>query len=121
MKQRRIQFFIIAFIFLNAAVWAQTEKVSDADLPVIKVAFSDDQSIVTERILYMALKRSGYQMIAKATGMRTSIADVNYGDAAILPAQTDGLDIINPNLGKIHLNCLNCCFYSNNFVTFNIN
>ena len=28
------------------------------------------------------------------------------------------MHIINPNLGKIHLNCLNCCFYSNNSITY---
>jgi len=68
---------------------------------VVKVAMSDDHSIVVERILHEGLKRSGYQMVAKTTGMRTSIADVNYGDAAILPSQTDGWDIIYPNLIKV--------------------
>ena len=28
------------------------------------------------------------------------------------------MHIINRNLGKIHLNCLNCCFYPNNFITY---
>jgi len=77
-------------------VWAQ-----QADQPTIKVAMSDDQSIILSRILYTALKRCGYQMVAKVTGMRTSIADVNYGDAAILPVQTDGWDLRYPNLLKV--------------------
>jgi len=96
-----IMFAIIIFLQTLIPVWTQTNKVNDPTLPVIKVAFSDDQSILMQRILYTALKRSGYQMIAKATGMRTAIADVNYGDAAILPAQTDGWDRMYPNLIKV--------------------
>jgi len=92
---------ILSLCLINMPVFAQTERISDADLPAVKVAFSDDQSIITERVLYEALKRSGYQMIAKGTGMRTSIADVNYGDAAILPSQTDGFEKIYTNLIKV--------------------
>ncbi|MCL2213805.1 MAG: ATP-binding protein [Treponema sp.] len=91
--------FVIMILFHNhMPVIAQT---GSQDVPAVKVAFSEDQSIVTERVLHTALKRSGYQMFAKATGMRTAIADVNYGDAAILPAQTDGFDITYPNLIKV--------------------
>ena len=92
---------ILSLMCINMPVSAQTGIAGDLDLPVIKVAFSDDQSIVTERVLYEALKRSGYQMLAKGTGMRTSIADVNYGDAAILPVQTDGFDRVYTNLIKV--------------------
>ena len=69
--------------------------------PPIKVAMSDDQSIIIGRILYEALRRSGYQMISQVTGMRTAVADVNYGDAAILPLQTDGWDARYKNLRQI--------------------
>jgi len=73
----------------------------EAELPTVKVAMSEDQSIVIERLLYEALRRSGYQMVAKVTGMRTAVADVNYGDAAILPLQTDGWDQLYENLIKV--------------------
>ncbi|MCL2210084.1 MAG: ATP-binding protein [Treponema sp.] len=98
-----IIFVILGYSCIHLPVWAQSAagKVNDPVLPAIKVAFSDDQSIITERVLYAALKRAGYQMIAKAAGMRTAVADVNYGDAAILPAQTDGWDRIYPNLIKV--------------------
>jgi len=96
-----ILFVVLIFLHTQITVWAQTNRTSDPVLPTVKVAISDDQSIITERVLYTALKRSGYQMIAKGTGMRTAIADVNYGDAAILPVQTDGLDRIYPNLIKV--------------------
>ena len=91
-------FFISISLCLPRAqpVWAQ-----GAEMPTVKVAMNDDQSIIVGRMLHAALKRSGYQMVAKVTGMRTSIADVNYGDAAILPSQTDGWDILYPNLIKI--------------------
>ena len=94
-------FTILFFLYNHISVWAQTGNASDLMLPAIKVAISDDQSIITERVMYAVLKRSGYQMISKGTGMRTAIADVNYGDAAILPAQTDGLDRLYPNLIKV--------------------
>ena len=77
--------------------WAQTGQRQ----PTVKVAMNDDHSIIVARILHTALKRCGYQMAAKVTGMRTSIADVNYGDAAILPTQTDGLHLMYPNLIKV--------------------
>ena len=70
-------------------------------MPSVKVAFSDDQSIVTGRMLYEALLRSDYQMVSQVTGMRTAVADVNYGDAAILPMQTEGWDLRYDNLQKI--------------------
>ena len=74
---------------------------AEADLPVVKVALSDDQSIITERILYEGLLRCGYQMVSQVTGMRTAVADVNYGDAAILPLQTNGWDLLYENLIKV--------------------
>jgi len=70
-------------------------------MPTAKVAMSDDQSIIIDRMLHEALFRSGYQMVAQVTGMRTAVADVNYGDAAILPLQTDGWDLRYENLVKV--------------------
>ncbi|MCL2260080.1 MAG: response regulator [Fibromonadales bacterium] len=90
------KFLLMLLCILQPLAWS-----SETMLPAVKVAMSDDHSIIVERILYEGLKRSGYQMIAQATGMRTAIADVNYGDAAILPTQTDGWDIKYPNLIKI--------------------
>ena len=74
---------------------------AETDLPAVKVAMSDDQSIVTGRILHEALRRSGHQMISQVTGMRTAVADVNFGDAAILPLQTDGWDLMYENIIKV--------------------
>jgi len=105
MKCPRNTFFTVIFLVLVISyaqpVWAQAEKTGDYELPVIKVAFSDDQSIITERVVYTALKRSGYQMLAKATGMRTALADVNYGDAAVLPTQTEGFERQYTNLIRV--------------------
>ncbi|MCL2708649.1 MAG: transporter substrate-binding domain-containing protein, partial [Defluviitaleaceae bacterium] len=70
-------------------------------MPAVKVAFSDDQSVITGRVLFEALKRFDYQMVYQVTGMRTAIADVNHGDAAILPLQTDGWDVLYENLVKV--------------------
>jgi len=70
----------------------------EADMPAVKVAMSDDQSIIVERMLANALSRAGHQMVAQVTGMRTAIADVNYGDAAILPLQTGGWEERYENL-----------------------
>jgi len=94
-------FVVLGISFSCMHIWAQVGTAGEQELPVVKVAMSDDQSIIVERILYTVLKRSGYQMLSKATGMRTAVADVNYGDAAILPTQTDGWDRMYPNLIKV--------------------
>ena len=91
----------LILIFLCASLAPVPAMAGDDEPPAVKVAMSEDQSIIIERILYEALKRSGYQMIAKVTGMRTAVADVNYGDAAILPLQTDGWDQLYENLIKV--------------------
>ena len=74
---------------------------SGSELPVIKVAISDDQSFIVERTLYEGLLRSGYQMVTKVTGMRNSIADVCSGNAAVLPLQADNYDKKYPELIKV--------------------
>jgi len=86
--------FCISYIQLPAAA-------SNTDLPTVKVAMSDDQSITVDRILHEALDRAGYRMTPEVTGMRTAIADVNYGDATILALQIDGWDKTYKNLIKI--------------------
>jgi len=85
-------FLTLGILFTQIPVWAQ---------PVVKIAMSDDSPISVGRLLYMALQRSGYQMAINVSGMRTSIANVNYGEAAILPSQTDGLQSQFPNLMKV--------------------
>ena len=89
---------VILILFIKISVFAQTANLG---LPIIKVAMSDDQSIIVERILNEGLRRSGYQMSATVTGMRTAIADVNYGDASVLPSQIDGWERQYANLIKV--------------------
>jgi len=107
LKNRVMLIFpVIFFTFLvKLPLWAQSTDqppaYSESELPAVKVAMSEDHSIIIERILYTALKRSGYQMVSTITGMRTAVADVNYGDAAVLPTQTDGWDRLYPNLVKV--------------------
>ena len=88
--------FILCLSFMPLTAWA-----FEPQLPIVKVAINDDQSIINDRILYEALRRSGYEMATQVMGMRTALADVNYGDAAILTLQTDGLDKDYPNLIKV--------------------
>src|SRR5690349_19675222 len=71
------------------------------DTSAIKVAMSEDESIIVERIMYTALNRLGYQMVVKTAGMRTTVNDVNYGDAVIVPAQAIGLDEEYANLIRV--------------------
>lgn len=101
-----IIFIALCVPYTQTPVLAQTESTQTRlayriETPTIRVALSDDHSIIIQRVLYTALKRSGYQMIANVTGMRTAAADVNHGYAAILPTQTDGWDIMYPNLIKV--------------------
>jgi len=96
LKNEVKQFFSMIFLtlgmFTQIPVWAQ---------PVIKVAMSDDSPIGVGRLMYAALQRSGYQMAINVSGMRTAIANVNYGESAILPNQTDGFQLQFPNLIKV--------------------
>ena len=89
-------FITLGILFTQLPVWAQQET-----QPVIKVAMSDDSPIGVGRLMYAALQRSGYQMTINISGMRTSIANVNYGESAILPNQTDGFQVQFPNLIKV--------------------
>ena len=66
--------------------------------PIVRAAISNDNSIILERILHEALRRSGYQLDAWISGMLTTITDVNNGFSTILPSQTSGWDEIYPNL-----------------------
>ena len=93
--------FILMSVILSVAIVSPHAQANEAGLPEIKVAMSDDQSILIQRILYEGLLRTGHQMIPQVTGMRTSIVDVNYGDAAVLPLQTDGWDLRYENLIKV--------------------
>jgi len=83
---------IFISLFIQTPVWAQ---------PVIKIAMSDDSPMGVGRLLYAALEKLGYKMSVNVGGMRTSIASVNYGEATILPNQTEGFDIQFPNLIKV--------------------
>ncbi|MDR0302481.1 MAG: response regulator [Treponema sp.] len=97
---------IFIFLFLSRAgfsVWAdEAYSLSEnVEIPAVKVAASEDESIIMMRILYEALQRSGYQMVTNIGGMRTAVADVNYGDADILLSQTDGWNKIYKNLIQV--------------------
>jgi len=91
-----IIYMTLGMLFIQTAVSAQQETP-----PVLRVAMSDDSPISVGRLLYAALQRTGHQMVINVTGMRTSIANVTYGDAAILPSQTDGFQLQYPNLIKV--------------------
>jgi len=105
LKKQLIPFYIkvlvtLSILLVQLPVFAQQEKEQESS-PVVKVAMSEDSPIVLGRLLYMALQRSGYQMVANVMGMLTSIANVNFGEAAILPSQTDGLNLTYTNLIKV--------------------
>jgi len=89
---------VLCLSHIQPLAWA-----AETDLPAIKVAVSDDQSIISNRILYEGLKRTGHEMVVQVTGMRTSLADVSFGDAAVLPYQTDGWEDhpVYPDLLKV--------------------
>ena len=99
----------ICMPLIQAPVLASIEEI-----PFIRVALSDDHSIIVERVLYEALKRSGYQMVSRVSGMRTAINDVSYGDCAILPLQTDGWGQLYPSLIKVPvaIDCVEFTAYS---------
>jgi len=98
----RIIFITLGVLYIQTPAWTQQDlHRTDAAQPILKVAMSDDSPMGVGRLLYYALQRSGYQMSINLAGMRTSIASVDYGEAAILPSQTDGFDIQFPNIMKV--------------------
>jgi len=109
----KIFLITLGILFIQIPVWAQqkpADELPNGDSsraeqgtaqPVIKIAMSDDSPIGVGRLLYAALQRSGYQIAINVSGMRTAIANVNYGESAILPNQTDGFQLQFPNLIKV--------------------
>ena len=98
--------FVKLFIYVMAILMyvspaGMPMHATEADLPVLRAAISDDNSIILERILNEALLRSGYQMDARITGMLNSINDVNNKQAAILPSQTEGWEALYPNIVRV--------------------
>jgi signal transduction histidine kinase/response regulator of citrate/malate metabolism len=63
---------------------------------------SDDAAIITDRILYEALKRAGFQMDIQIFGIETAIEEVKRGDFAVIPVQADTLIVQNDNLVKVN-------------------
>ena len=51
---------IMCISTIQIPAWA-----GDAKVPTVKVAVSDDQSVIIDRILYEALARTGHQMVLK--------------------------------------------------------
>ncbi|MCL2813896.1 MAG: SpoIIE family protein phosphatase [Oscillospiraceae bacterium] len=100
-KKAKLFAAVISVILCISYMPPPARAADSAELPAIKVAMSDDQSIIIERILYEGLKRSGYQMVSRVTGMLTASVDTNYGDAAILSLQVDGWDSQYENLLKV--------------------
>jgi len=97
MHLRSIILITLGILFMQFSVFAQQES-----QPVIKVALSDDSPIILGRLLNIALQSAGYQMVTNVMGMRTAIADVNFGNAAILPSQADtNLHLTYTNLIRV--------------------
>ncbi len=94
------KFFLITILILSILSFSPNAFAIE-ETSTVKVAMSEDESIIVERILYTALKLNGYQMVTKTAGMRTMVNDANYGDAAIVPAQTIGLDEEYTNLIRV--------------------
>ena len=94
--------FISVMVVMMGVQFAGTPVcVAETDLPAVRAAISDDNSIILERVLNAALLRSGYQMDARITGMLNTINAVDTGNAAILPSQTDGWEATHPNMMKV--------------------
>ncbi|MCL2797760.1 MAG: hypothetical protein FWD58_06875, partial [Firmicutes bacterium] len=87
-------FSCAAFLALSISLTAMPMSARGAEDGAVKptvtvrVALSDDQAIFTNRMVFEALRRSGYQMVSQVSGMNTALAEVNVGDAAVLPLQT---------------------------------
>ncbi len=98
MKKTLIHLLIILCFFLPFFRFGLTAAASDTEQKVIRIAVSDDENIVVERIIYSALKRLGYDVVVSSLGMKTAIISVDNGENDLLAVQAMGIEDMYTNL-----------------------
>ncbi len=84
-------------------IFSITADASENEPKVIRIAVSDDENIIIERIIYAALKRLGYDVVVSSMGMKTAIISVDNGENDLLAVQALGIEDIYTNLVPVEV------------------
>ncbi len=94
---------IILLILFPVNVFAnENEDTDDTKEKTINIAVSFDNQIATERIVYQAFKRMGYNAIFETSGMTTAIVSADSGEQDGLLVQGPGLEEKYENLVMVN-------------------
>ncbi len=93
--------FFILIIYFISSMFTITAVAEESKQKTVRIAVSDEESILTERVLYTAFKRLGYNVIVSNMGMKTAITSVSNGENDVLAVQIEGIDQFYPNLVQV--------------------
>ncbi len=86
----------IAFLLVLMSMAMLFFTHAQAEMPrrrTVRVAISDEENIIIDRIIYTALSRLGYDTVVTPMGMKTAVISVDNGENDVLAVQA--LDIEN--------------------------
>ncbi len=92
---------ILCFIMLISLVLPMLSfniNAEETQNKVVRIAISDDENIIIDRIIYTALDRLGYDVVISSLGMKTAIMSVDNGENDLLAVQAIGIEDIYTNL-----------------------
>ncbi len=101
MKKKLLSFIIIFCIIFST--FSYTGKADETERKIVRIAISNDENIVIDRVLYTALNRMGYDVVVSSLGMKTAIISVDNGENDLLAVQALGIEDIYTNLVPVEV------------------
>ncbi len=101
MRKSLVSFIIIISIILSTLSF--TIVADDTQRKVVRIAISNDENIVIDRIMYTALDRMGYDVVVSSLGMKTAVISVDNGENDLLAVQALGIEDIYTNLVPVEV------------------
>ncbi len=106
--------YIVLFIIIlntNLPVYASASQ------STVTVSVSDDETIITDRIIYAALKKLGYKPIISRMKRQTAIDSVKNGDSNVFVTRTSALEPLDVNLIKVYAAPTTYTYVNNKFAS----
>lgn len=88
---------------LMIPIFSNNASASEVERKTVRIAVSDDENIIIDRIIYTALNRLGYDVVVSSMGMKTAIMSVDNGENDLLAVQAIGIEDIYTNLIPIEV------------------
>ncbi len=95
--RRWLSYLIIACVILSFTC-NNIIFVTKAETKTVRIAISDEENIVIDRIIYAAVQRLGYEVVVADLGMKTAVISVDNGENDLLAVQALGIEEQYPNL-----------------------